>query len=231
MSVNRDGRVLDAWIVVSALAEADARLASARDASKLDDCRAALEAAKKAEQEMSEIARRCLGIVLPELEMTSVMALALERCEIVMGQLQERSAGTKADEARRMVATRILREVGCSGAVAARAFNEKHSKDSARQLPPGLKRQAEKIGTARLQTLKAELQDLDRDRGATAARISRRAPTTKYAALGHHLRERHLAIRDEQIADRAKTIANLEQPAKEARMSAREKNARRRRGK
>lgn len=233
MSRNTDGPVLDAWVIVSALAEADARLACAKDASKLDACRAVLDAATKAEREVSAIAQRHLGIVLPELEITSVMALALERCDIVVSQLKERAAGTRADEARLTVATRILREVGYSGSVAARAFNKKHANDSARQLPPGLKRQAEKVGTARLETLKAELKDLDRDRAATAGRISRSSPTTEDgdAALGRHLLEQHLAIRDEQIADRARTMAHLQQPAKEARMSALEKNARRRRGK
>jgi hypothetical protein len=233
MSRNTYGRVLDPSVVVSALAEADVRLACAREAIKLDDCRAALEAATKAERKMSAIACRCLGIVLPELGLPSVMTLALERCEIVMSQLKERAAGTKADETRPAVAARILRELGYSGSVAARAFNRRHAADSARQLPPGLKRQAEKLGTARLATLKVELKRLKRDRAATARRLSRISPTTEHgdALVGRRLLEQHLAIRDEQIADRAGTIARIRQPAKEARMPALEKNVRRRRGK
>jgi hypothetical protein len=73
---------------------------------------------------------------------------------IVMSQLKERAAGTKADETWRPVATRILREAGYSGSVAARAFNRRHANGKLGRFLPTAARQLGECGARLLLSLR-----------------------------------------------------------------------------
>lgn len=214
----------DGWTVVAALAEADARITAA---SHREIAKSGLKAIRQAQACEREL-QAYNGI-----NMLDVFAEAIERFEIQVSTLTERSQGATASDRRvgtasdrRVkvvnVAMTILRGQGFSGAAVARALDPEQAGNSARSTRG--KRTTERRGTELHKDLTSRLDKLRDDRRVTVdAGAELLAPDSPGEAsdeeIGRHLRAQHVQFLDEEIDACEATRANLERPQMEAQRS------------